>query len=209
MYLFFNLEKEFPNTRVIYINTTVKVNQIDGFENFIIFRDENFNIHSINQLNLPNSNTEKKFGFLNSQETNQINEQIIKLNSRYKVSNINYFRIGKIISRNIHPKSDKLFVLNVDFGDTTKQIITNTNYTLINKCFVFALPGSITSQGTEIIENQVMGVLSQGMLATGISLGLKDKDVFKGKMFEGENETYINNQIGKNVWSIFPEIIAK
>lgn len=81
-----------------------------------------------------------------------------------------WFIIGKVISREEHPKSSKLFVLKVK-TDRELQIVTNSLNSLPKKHVVVANVGAILPSGVEIKESKVMGVLSQGMLCGSETLG--------------------------------------
>lgn len=80
-----------------------------------------------------------------------------------------HFVVGEIIKRTQHPKSDKLFVLDVKTKEELK-IVTNSLNSLEGKKVVVAEIGAILPSGLEIVPSKVMGVLSQGMLCGGETL---------------------------------------
>lgn len=97
-------------------------------------------------------------------------EQINVLKSR----NIEFeykslFSVGEVISREVHPKSEKLFVLKVQV-DKELQIVTNSLNSLVGTKVVVARVGAILPSGLMITHSKVMGVESEGMLCGGETL---------------------------------------
>ncbi len=192
MSLFYNLNSKYKNASVIHINCTIKPNFKDQYQDIVVFRDENFNVNSINIFNQSLiKNMPENFGYLDSSLEKRWLNKIKKLNNKYNFIIPQYFRVGKVIKRENHPNTDKLYILTVDFGDSQKTIITNTTYTLENRMFIFALAGAITATGTEIMVNKVMGISSEGMVCSYTSLDLnneKNKELFEGKLFYNLND---------------------
>ncbi|UUD35355.1 tRNA-binding protein [Mycoplasmopsis caviae] len=209
MAIFFNLNSTFKNTKIVYFDTSVKKTTKTVYDDMVVFSDNDNNVHSINLLNQKVKKGEKTFGILGIKQVNKIINMLLKHNAEYTLKNLEHFVIGKIIERKVHPKSDKLFVLKVDFGNCQKQIVTNTTYTLTDKYFTFCLPGSITANGLEIVEGKVMNEESNGMLCSTESLGLEAdkypefKDGFFNELREEQKEEYK----GKVIWKIIPELI--
>ena len=83
-----------------------------------------------------------------------------------------HFSIGEVISREVHPKSEKLFLLKVQ-TEVELQIVTNSLNSLVGSKVVVARLGAILPSGLEIVLSKVMGVESQGMLCGGETLGLE------------------------------------
>lgn len=81
-----------------------------------------------------------------------------------------FFSIGEVIEREVHPKSERLFVLKVQ-TDKELQIVTNSTNSLIGTKVVVARVGSILPTGLNITFSKVMGVPSEGMLCGGETLG--------------------------------------
>ncbi|VEU75408.1 phenylalanyl-tRNA synthetase subunit beta [Mycoplasmopsis maculosa] len=200
MAVFFNLNDKYKNTSIIYFDASIKVSKTDTYDDFIIFRDEDYNVNSINLLKSSLININKDFSILNLIDLSEFVKKILMLNKNYKFNEKPNFALGKIIKREVHPKSDKLFVLEVDFNTETRQIITNTTYTLENKYFFWCLPGSITANGLEITSGKVMNVDSLGMLCSSESLRLNEKE--KGE-FENFLENATDNNLGKDITEIF------
>lgn len=88
-----------------------------------------------------------------------------------------FLKIGKILDKKMHPNSEKLFVLDVEFENQKLQIITNVKDVTINKKYLFALNGATLANGIEIKESKVMNVLSQGMIVSYNSLGIKKEGI--------------------------------
>ncbi|MCP4336794.1 MAG: DUF4479 and tRNA-binding domain-containing protein [Mycoplasma sp.] len=93
--------------------------------------------------------------------------------SNYDLENKLY--IGKIIKRIKHPKSDKLFILNVE-ADEKLQIVTNTTNSLEGKFIVVAKIGALLPSGIRIKPTKIMGIESQGMICGEETLGIGKKD---------------------------------
>ncbi|WP_406616879.1 TyrS-associated PheT N-terminal domain-related protein TapR [Mycoplasmopsis adleri] len=200
MSIYFNINDKFKDTLIIYYDSRINTTKEDYYENYVVFRDEKFNVKSVNVLNYPEAKEYSHFGLLNYKTDENIKKDLLKLNSNYHFNDdLNYFRIGKIIKREAHPKSEKLFVLQVDFKDEVKQIITNTLYTLENKYFVWCMPGSITSKGLEIKDGEVMGVKSLGMLCSSESLDLNEKKTNEFAEFLNKCN---DNFLGKNIFEV-------
>lgn len=85
------------------------------------------------------------------------------------------FSVGKIISRENHPKSEKLFVLKVQ-TDKELTIVTNSLNSTKGNNVVVANVGAILPSGLEIKHSKVMGMESEGMLCGGETLGLEKTD---------------------------------
>ncbi|WP_027334811.1 TyrS-associated PheT N-terminal domain-related protein TapR [Mycoplasmopsis felifaucium] len=198
MSIYLNLNDKYKNCTVIYFDSTIEAKFEDYYDNFVVFRDENYNVKSVNCLNYEDANELNNFGILINKCNEELKKNLLSLNEKYLLKEPIYFALGKIIKRNIHPKSDKLFVLDVDFKDKQLQIITNTTYTLEGKYFIWCLPGSITSKGTEIKLGELMGAKSNGMLCTAESLDLCEKRTLELNNFlDSCDDTYLGESIYK------------
>lgn len=80
------------------------------------------------------------------------------------------FSVGEVISRETHPKSEKLFLLKVQ-TEKELQIVTNSLNSLVGTKVVVARIGAILPSGLMITHSKVMGVESEGMLCGGETLG--------------------------------------
>ncbi|AIA29205.1 hypothetical protein MCFN_00120 [Mycoplasmopsis californica] len=117
--------------------------------------------------------------------------------------------VGKIIERSPHPKSEKLFVLKVDFGNEVKQIITNTTYTSKGKYLAWYNAGSLSPDGNEIKLGEVMGVSSEGMLCSADSLGLTDfKEEFENDVLASIENNQKDMKLGENITNFWPELVG-
>lgn len=102
-------------------------------------------------------------------------EAIAKLG--YKIENPeSYFSIGEVIERNVHPKSEKLFLLKVRV-EKDLQIVTNSLNSLVGTKVVVARIGAVLPSGLSIVHSKVMGIESEGMLCGGETL---DKEKTEG-----------------------------
>lgn len=87
-----------------------------------------------------------------------------------------FFMIGEVVEIEQHPNSDKLKVLQVQFNDQKRQIITNYQDTKKQK-YLFAINGATTYQGLVIKNSKVMNVESQGMIMSYKSLGIDQEGI--------------------------------
>ncbi|WP_029513475.1 TyrS-associated PheT N-terminal domain-related protein TapR [Mycoplasmopsis primatum] len=200
MPLFFNINDKFKNTQIIFYNTDINDSYIDYYDLYTVFRDKNFNVSSINFFAYKTTKKEKKFGVLSVNKSKQIESELLKLNNKYRFKTEPYFLIGKIIKRQEHPKSAKLYVLQVLFGkDNIKQIITNTTYTTENKYFVWCMPGSITSKGIKIHNGKILDIDSAGMLCTTESL---DLDLQQSQLMNELLNKCDDSFLGKDIFKV-------
>lgn len=87
-----------------------------------------------------------------------------------------FFMIGEVVDIEQHPNSDKLKVLQVQFKDQKRQIITNYQDAKKQK-YLFAISGATTYQGLVIKKSKVMNVESQGMIMSYKSLGIDQEGI--------------------------------
>ncbi len=179
MAILFNINSKFKSNAIAFFDTTINDSQADFYDDLVAFHDEKYNVASVNLLNFKTGTFDKVFNVLNAKEYDDLKNLILSKNNNYKIANLKHFVIGKIIKREVHPKSQKLFVLEVDFGSSIRQIITNTTYTTEGKYFVWCMPGSITASGLKITEGEILEVQSYGMLCSADSLGLNDSEAKK------------------------------
>ncbi len=83
--------------------------------------------------------------------------------------------VGKVLKREEHPKSKRLYLLTVQ-ADEELKIVTNSNNSIEGTMVVVAKIGSITPSGTIIKPTKVMGVQSEGMLCGSATLGLEETE---------------------------------
>lgn len=93
------------------------------------------------------------------------------------------FVIGEVIEREVHPKSERLFILKVK-ADKELQIVTNAANAELGKQVVVANVGTVLPSGTPIKLGKVMGIESQGMLCGGETLG---KEITEGVLIVSGN----------------------
>ncbi|BBU47947.1 TyrS-associated PheT N-terminal domain-related protein TapR [Mycoplasmopsis felis] len=176
-----NLNKNFPNNSIIYVDCQVQITKRIELTNLVIFADDNNKINSINLLDnsILNIDNDKKYFAL---DDNQISILIENLKQEHLIIEDNPKLIyGTIIKRTKHDKSDNLFVLSVDINkDEPIQIVTNTLDSQENKTLVLALPGTTVFNGSEILKNKVMDVNSYGMLTSYKTLGIDKEGLIFG-----------------------------
>ncbi|WP_322935248.1 hypothetical protein RRG40_01360 [Mycoplasmopsis felis] len=180
-----NLNKNFPNNSIIYVDCQVQITKRIELTNLVIFADDNNKINSINLLDnsILNIDNDKKYFALND---NQISILIKNLKQEHLIIEDNPKLIyGTIIKRTKHDKSDNLFVLSVDINKNEPiQIVTNSLDSQENKTLVLALPGTVVFNGSEILKNKVMDVDSYGMLTGYKTLGIDKEGLIFGDSSE-------------------------
>lgn len=82
------------------------------------------------------------------------------------------FSIGEITQVETHPDADQLFVCQVNLGEKTIQVVTNSKKVKPLDKVVVALPGTLLNDGTLIQEGMMMQVASQGMFCSEKTLGI-------------------------------------
>ncbi|WLP85485.1 TyrS-associated PheT N-terminal domain-related protein TapR [Mycoplasma seminis] len=181
MILFNNLNKTFTNTSVIFVDSRIKKTNQIAKDDLVFFVDENHNISSINVLdnNKYYISDETKFGYITSKTLDLIQQKANELN--LILSNEPKFIYGLIKERKAHPKSERLFVLQVHISPEKEiQLVTNTLDSQEGKVVVLALPGSVTKAGTDVVAGEIMGVKSYGMLTGYQTLGFDKEGLIFG-----------------------------
>jgi tRNA-binding EMAP/Myf-like protein len=82
------------------------------------------------------------------------------------------FSIGEITQIETHPDADQLFVCQVNLGQKTIQVVTNSKKVKPLDKVVVALPGTLLNDGSFIQEGVMMQVTSQGMFCSEKTLGI-------------------------------------
>lgn len=83
--------------------------------------------------------------------------------------------VGEIVKLEKHPDSDHLHVLEVSFGDTTKQIVCGAPNVKMHAKVIVALPGCHLPGGVTIQSGTIRGVKSDGMCCSLSELGIEKK----------------------------------
>ncbi|UUM19990.1 MULTISPECIES: TyrS-associated PheT N-terminal domain-related protein TapR [unclassified Mycoplasma] len=180
MILVHKLSDQFSNCAILTIDTSIKPTKQIKSDNYLFFVDENNKVNSINVFNnesLLNSSN-KAFFALDEQESLKIKKIAHDLN--LQINDGKKFVYAQIIKRNVHPKSDKLFVLTLFDNSKEFQVVTNTLDSIQGKIVAVALPGSINANGLEILDGSMLDVKSNGMLIGYASLGLQDQGLVFG-----------------------------
>ncbi|ADE19816.1 conserved hypothetical protein [Mycoplasma crocodyli MP145] len=152
----------------------------------MVFCDNNFQVHSINLFNTNklNVNFKNNFSSVNQEDFQKIMGILLSKNSKFKFQNKTKFIYAKVLKRTIHPKSEKLFVLDLLINVHTNeviQLVTNTLDSTEGKVLVCALPGSKVFTGMVVDEGVLIGVKSFGMLSGYETLGIKKEGLIFGK----------------------------
>ncbi len=156
------LFKDFDNDP--YFETIIK----DDF--ILIFSKEK--IVGINIINYKKYfNLEEGYHLLSIENKNYLLERFSEYLSEQDFEP--FFQIGKVIQIENHQYSNKLKVLKVLFkNQIEKQIITNATSINKDQNYLFATNGSITFNGTKILNTEVMKIKSEGMIISYNTIGI-------------------------------------
>ena len=111
-------------------------------------------------------------------------------------SNLDNFKIAKIINTEQHPNADKLKVCDVDIGEqNTVKVVCGALNAKKDLLSVYAGPGSVIPKSSmKIAVSKIRGVTSYGMLCSESELNLSDES---DGIIELKSNVY-SDQIGKN-----------
>jgi len=84
--------------------------------------------------------------------------------------------VGKVVSVKSHPAADKLRVFGVDVGGRELTIVSAAENPKEGDIVPVATDGAVLSGGKEIIESDLRGVISQGMMCSIEELGFSRQD---------------------------------
>ncbi|VEU76479.1 TyrS-associated PheT N-terminal domain-related protein TapR [Mycoplasmopsis columboralis] len=180
MIIVHKLSDKFANCAILTIDSQVKITNKISDGNWHFFVDQNNNVHSINVFDdqeILQSST-RVFSilpkFLEEKIQNKAKALDLIIKSTAK------FVYAEVSQREVHPKSDKLFVLKLNLGNEEIQVVTNTLTSTVGSVLVVALPGAITASGLEIIPGKMLDVPSNGMLIGYATLGIEQEGLIFG-----------------------------
>lgn len=81
-------------------------------------------------------------------------------------------RIGQIAQINAHPSAERLFVARVDFGTGAATLVTAATNLGVGDRVPVVLPGGHLQPGTTIRATDFRGIRSEGMMCSGLELGI-------------------------------------
>ncbi|MEJ1834597.1 TyrS-associated PheT N-terminal domain-related protein TapR [Mycoplasmopsis synoviae] len=199
MFVIKKFKSNFENIAIAFINMNVNVTKQLKFENFIVFCDDNYNINSVNILDLSKLKLEKNelFFSADSKLKTALEKELKKLDKNLKLGEnlVEFFTFAKVLEVEKHPKSDSLFVLKLDAKrDKEVQIVTNSTLVKKDMIILIANPGSVTAKGDVILKSSVMGIESQGMI-----MSYKNAAVDKDGVFTTKDEKLIGTEYLINV----------
>lgn len=176
MVLVHKLSENFSNKAIITFNTELKVEKSFNTSDFCVNLDAKNRVHSVILKNaekhIPDYNTKRYFFSLDLVNLTDL-LHILNVN-QFEYSDYKKFVKGKILDKQSHPKSEKLFIIEIEHEEEkTRKIVTNSAEVQICDEIFFIMPGSIIYDGTEVVNGQVMGIDSPGMLLSYKSLGLE------------------------------------
>lgn len=194
MFVIKKFKSNFENIAIAFINMNVNVTKQLKFENFIVFCDDNYNINSVNILDLSKLKLEKNelFFSADSKLKTALEKELKKLDKNLKLGEnlVEFFTFAKVLEVEKHPKSDSLFVLKLDAKrDKEVQIVTNSTLVKKDIIILIANPGSVTAKGDVILKSSVMGIESQGMI-----MSYKNAAVDKDGVFTTKDEKLIGTE---------------
>ena len=107
--------------------------------------------------------------------------------------------VAQITASSQHPNADRLSVCQVDDGSgQTRQIVCGAKNYKVGDKVPLALPGAVLANDLKIKSSKLRGVESQGMLCSGIELGLSEES-------DGLLILSPDAKIGEPIASLFPE----
>lgn len=87
--------------------------------------------------------------------------------------------IGQIEAMEKHPDADKLWVMQVNVGEESLQIVTGAQNCFVGAYIPVAVNGSVVSGGMKIKKGKLRGIESNGMLCSLEELGFESKVIPK------------------------------
>ena len=89
---------------------------------------------------------------------------------------LEFYRVGKVLTRDRHPDADRLSLCTVDVGESDpRQIVCGaTNFTAGDTVAV-ALPGAVLPDGTVLRKAKLRGQVSDGMMLSERELELSNE----------------------------------
>lgn len=85
---------------------------------------------------------------------------------------LDQIRVAKILSVEKHPNADKLSLCDVMVGDERKRIVCGAPNVRVGMLAPIALPGCLMPSGLLIKKSKIRGETSEGMLCSGVELGI-------------------------------------
>jgi len=94
-------------------------------------------------------------------------------------------RIGKILEVSVHPNADKLYLVKVDIGEKTVQLVAGIRQFYTED----ELKGKLVAVLTNLEPREIRGVASEGMLLAGksdtaLSILTAEKDLPPGSIIK-------------------------
>jgi tRNA-binding EMAP/Myf-like protein len=82
------------------------------------------------------------------------------------------FQVALVREKNDHPDADALFVCQLNLGQRSIQVVTNSRKVKVDDKVIVALPGAMLTDGQLVQEGMMMKMPSQGMLCSEKTLGI-------------------------------------
>lgn len=97
-------------------------------------------------------------------------ESIVAIGARYE--NV---VVGQIKSIEAHPNADRLSYCQVELPDGVANIVCGAKNILVGQKVPVALPGAVLPGGLMIKKSKLRGLVSEGMLCSGVELGISEE----------------------------------
>lgn len=184
-----SMNENFPNTLVIIIKPdVVKQSEIINKDVVRIFdskTDETLGFNFLNVDKVDDSIVGNGFINLSENQIKKLNNKLSKsgFNSELSLDKNPKFVIGYVKTIKDHPNSDHLKIAYVDVGEKDLlQIVSGSPNIKSNINVVVAKNGAVMPDGKIIWSGKLRGVDSNGMIASGYELHLKNAPTKRGAL---------------------------
>ncbi|TKJ42449.1 phenylalanine--tRNA ligase subunit beta [candidate division LCP-89 bacterium B3_LCP] len=115
--------------------------------------------------------------------------------------------IGKVLEVKPHPNADRLKLCKVDLGDSTKEVVCGAPNVAQDQHIAFAGLGVTLPNGLTLESREIRGVLSEGMICSGVELGLsEDADGIMVLDSSVQVGAHLRDALGPRDWSLEIEV---
>ena len=98
------------------------------------------------------------------------------LHRRGVPSGLEFYRVGKVVTRDRHPDADRLSLCTVDIGEgEPRQIVCGATNFAAGDTVAVALPGAVLPDGTVLRKAKLRGQVSDGMMLSERELELSNE----------------------------------
>ncbi|QZE12218.1 TyrS-associated PheT N-terminal domain-related protein TapR [Mycoplasma sp. Ms02] len=183
MILAYKLDENFKDTVLLNVKSDCKTVKEVTFGDWTFFVNSENEINSINLRNASNyiKIADNQFWCLSDADIAAVKKAIEDSDLGIVLKLYPKFMYGKIVSRVNHLKSQKLFIVEINYNaDSNVKLVTNTTDSLEGRVLVFAHLGASTASGLVVRDGEMMGVASPGMLVGYKTLGIDKEGLIFG-----------------------------